>query len=220
MIVGVDFASFLAGLNQVLTMIPQRRAEGQVLPGMTVLSISMGWSAGSVSLSAVDLCKRLLQSIMNLGVIVVTSAGNDAAQTVSRTDYPAQLSTPQFPLITVGGVTLDWEPWETSQDADVYLVGKDVGCADSKDKNFQALRPSTGTSAGKQITTKDNAFPPLLDEPCMLMPFLFLMSSLRQLCRHNSLHASPFGQSVPSQPCSKRLAVLSKNRQKLLHRRL
>lgn len=149
-IVGVDFESFLAGLNQVLSMIPQRRANGEVMPGKTVLSISMGWSAGKVTLPAMNLCKSLLQSIMNLGVIVVTTAGNSAKrQGVARTDYPAQLSTPSFPLIAVGGVTLNWEPYETSQNADVYLVGEQVDCADGRDKNFEKSRKTTGTSSGK-----------------------------------------------------------------------
>lgn len=158
-IVGVDFESFLAGLNQVLSMIPQRRANGEVLPGKTVLSISMGWSPSLVSVPAINLCQRLLQSIMNLGVIVVTTAGNSALrQGAARTDYPAQLSTSSFPLIAVGGVTLNWEPWVTSQDADVYLVGVDVECADGKDKNFKKSRKSTGTSGGKPTIMKASRF--------------------------------------------------------------
>ena len=55
-IVGVDFKSFLAGLNQVLAMIPVRRANGQVLPGKTVLAMSLGWPPGKVNLEAANLC--------------------------------------------------------------------------------------------------------------------------------------------------------------------
>ena len=157
-IVGVDFKSFLAALNEILTRIPTWRVRGKALPGKTVVSISMGWPASVVSVSAMHICQRLLQTIMNLGVIVVTSAGNDGAQTVHRTDYPAQLSTPNFPLIAVGGLTLDWERYGTSQAGDVYLVSKDVGCADGADKNFQHIRASTGTSAGKQTTMKTLPF--------------------------------------------------------------
>lgn len=135
-IVGVDFKSFLAGLNEVLSMIPQRRDNGEVLPGKTVLAMSLGWPPSKVSVPAANLCRRLLQSIMDLGVIVVNSAGNDASQTTYRTDYPAQLSSPTFPLITVGGITLDFERYQTSQDADVYLVGKEVDCADGKESEF------------------------------------------------------------------------------------
>ena len=158
-IVGVDFESFIAGLNQVLSMIPRRRENNEVMPGKTVLSISMGWSPSLVSASAMNLCQSLLQSIMNLGVIVVTSAGNAALQRgVARTDYPSQLSTPSFPLIAVGAVTLKWEPWVTSQNADVYLVGVEVDCADGKDKNFEKSRKSTGTSAGEQIALNASPF--------------------------------------------------------------
>lgn len=157
-IVGVDFKSFLAGLNQVLAMIPQRRANGEVMSGKTVLAMSLGWPPNVVSVSAANLCQRLLQSIMNLGVIVVNTAGNDALLTVYRTDYPAQLSTPSFPLITVGGVTLDFVQHETSQNADVYAVGREVDCADGKDRNFQNFRKSSGSSAGKQIITKASPF--------------------------------------------------------------
>ena len=95
---------------------------------------------------------------MNLGVIVVTTAGNDAALTTYRTDYPTQLSTHSFPLITVGGVTLDFAQHETSQNADVYLVEKRVDCADGKDEKFQNFRKSSGSSAGNQIITKASPF--------------------------------------------------------------
>lgn len=154
-IVGVDFESFIAGLNQVLSMIPERRANDEVMPGKTVVSISMGWSPSKVSVDAANLCQSLLRSIMNLGVIVVTTSGNSALiRGVARTDYPAQLSTPSFPLIAVGGVTLNWEPWAASQNADVYLNSVEVDCADGRDKNFKNDRKTTGTSAGKQIIIK------------------------------------------------------------------
>ena len=156
-VMGGSAESIISNLNLILFDIISRQRRDQALPGRTVLSMSFKYepsNPSSINPREIDMMAALLRSIMNLGVICVCAAGNDAKfRGFPRTGYPAALATPRFPLIPVGavGVTANGgiERADFSQEGVVYMVGVNSPCAayDSHQLEMEA----DGTSGGEPL---------------------------------------------------------------------
>ena len=145
--------SILSCLNLILTNILSRQGKGQALPGRTILSISLVIQPLNIDKKQIAYMQSLLQAIMNLGVICVCAAGNDAeTKGFPRNGYPAVLASTTFPLIPVGAVDVTGQVAGFSQEGIVYTVGVDSPCAAYDDNMME--RNADGTSGGELL--KDN----------------------------------------------------------------
>ena len=156
--------SIISSLNLILFDIISRQRRDQALPGRTVLSMSFKFEPSRITPKEIDMMAALLRSIMDLGVISVCAAGNDAKfRGFPRTGYPAALATPKFPLIPVGavGVTANGgiEIADFSQEGVVYMVGVNSPCAayDSHQLEMNA----DGTSGGEPLEMELNSPDPV-----------------------------------------------------------
>ena len=127
-----NYQSAIAVVQQVSIDIRSRRDRAtnkQALPGKTVVSIS--WGFPPTNSDYVTQFKDALQAIMDLGVIVVVSAGNSRKLRgfVSQY-YPEALALSDgFPLIRVGAVDASGLIADFSQEGDVYTEGIAAKCA-------------------------------------------------------------------------------------------
>ena len=127
-----SYQSCIAVLEELQNDIKSRRdrkSNQQALPGKTVVSIS--WGFYITDADYVTQIKNALQGIMNLGVVVVVSAGNAKLQRgfVSYY-YPEVLALlDDFPLIRVGAVDESGLTAYFSQEGDVYVEGVAAKCA-------------------------------------------------------------------------------------------
>lgn len=135
-VIDETYQSLLAGLEKVLTDIPdRRRLYNQATAGRTVLCISL--SAEIRYQSYIMALKLALEGIMAQGVVVVVSAGNYAQEDgFVSIDYPAALTSSDFPLIRVSsvdqqGIVPDW-----AQEGDIYYCGVDILCAKKSDGGY------------------------------------------------------------------------------------
>lgn len=148
--------SVIACLYRILSNIRSRQAIGQALPGRTVLSMSLKFEPpDQISPREAGVVQSLLQAIMNLGVICVCAAGNDAqTRGFPRTGYPAALASRRFPLIPVGAVDTRVDGSVTvasfSQERVVYMPGVGSPCASYLEDNFSQY-DADGTSGGEPI---------------------------------------------------------------------
>lgn len=126
------YQSAIAVVQQVSIDIRSRRDRAtnkQALPGRTAVSIS--WGFPPINSDYVTQFKDALQAIMDLGVIVVVSAGNSRKLRgfVSQY-YPEVLALSDgFPLIRVGAVDASGLVADFSQEGDVYTEGIAAKCA-------------------------------------------------------------------------------------------
>lgn len=127
-----SYQSRIAVLQQLEIDIRIRRGNTgnpQALAGKTVVSISWGFWISDPDY--ITQFKNALQAIMNLGVVVVVSAGNSKLLTgpVSRF-YPEVLALSDgFPLIRVGAADESGLSAYFSQEGDVYTEGVAAKCA-------------------------------------------------------------------------------------------
>ena len=143
-------AAVLACLHSILDNITSRQAKGEAMPGLTVLSMSFGIQPPVINKKEREYMQSVLQSIMNLGVICVGSAGNSAKNLgFPRTNYPAALASDTFPLIPVGAVDITGTVAPFSQEGVVYTVGVNSPCAAYND--YQTEDNADGTSGGELI---------------------------------------------------------------------
>ena len=147
--------SVLSCLNLVLTNIISRQAKGQALPGRTVLSMSFGIPADLIGPRQRAYMQKLLQAIMNTGVICVCAAGNNAEdEGFARTHFPAALASDTFPLIPVGAVDITGRVPSFSQQGMIYMVGVNSQCASFDSNLFEV--DADGTSGGESHTMRLN----------------------------------------------------------------
>lgn len=140
--------SFLSGLQQILADIPGRREKGQCLPGKTVVTMSINMQFHDPKY--ITLLSDAINGIMNLGIVVVCSAGNDGKNSDyndwEASTYPAALARTKLPwLFRIGavdnkGVLPDW-----TQQGDVYAPGVDALCAN---KDGLTLEEQSDGSSG------------------------------------------------------------------------
>ena len=127
-----SLGGLVSGLQKALEDIPERQNKGQSLPGKTVVTISL--NVPTSDSKYITLLSDAIKGIMNLGVVVVCSAGN-AGNNPDSDDweaytYPAALAKTQLPwLMRIGavdnrGVLPDW-----AQKGDVYAPGVNALCA-------------------------------------------------------------------------------------------
>lgn len=135
-VIDETYQSLIAGLEQVLFDIPDRRRKyNEAIAGRTVLCISL--SAEIRYQSYIMSLKVALQGIMAQGVVVVVSAGNYAkTDGFVSIDYPAVLASSDFPIIKVGvvdqkGIVPAW-----AQEGDVYYCGVGILCAKKSDGGY------------------------------------------------------------------------------------
>ena len=148
-VVSGSYQSTIAGLELVLADIQTRRNRGQCLAGKTVVSMSWGYAIEDQDF--IDTMRTTLKAIMNLGVVVVNSAGNDRQRDGWKSKlYPKVLQGPDFPLLLVGAVDIRSQLTVFSQLGDIYAVGLDAPCA-NKD-NVILPMDSDGSSGGKSLT--------------------------------------------------------------------
>ena len=149
-VVANSYQSIISGLELVAADIVNRRrlSPPQCIAGKTVVSMSLGFPIEDETY--INTLKTTLQSIMDLGVILVNSAGNDRkTQGWKSTLYPKVLAGPDFPLILVGAVNIYGQLTDFSQLGVIYAVGQDSPCA-NKD-NVMLPMDSDGTSGGEFI---------------------------------------------------------------------
>ena len=142
-VIDETYQSLIAGLEQVLLDIPDRRRKyNQAIAGRTVLCIS--FSDEITYQSYIMALKNVLEGIMAQGVVVVVSAGNYAKiDGFVSIDYPAVLASSEFPIIRVGvadqrGIVPDW-----AQEEEVYYCGVGIFCA--KKSNWGYLTDAAGS---------------------------------------------------------------------------
>jgi len=119
--------------------------------------INASWGGDTCS----TFIKERIKLATDLGIIFVTSAGNEATDIDQTVAFPASLSLPS--ILTVGGVNLDGSREENSnfgQIVDFTAMGKDVVVASPHNQ----LGSVTGTSAAAPFITGGlallkNAFP-------------------------------------------------------------
>ena len=127
-----SYQSCIAVLQELENDIKNRRnreTNQQALPGKTVVSIS--WGFYITNSNYVTQIKNALQGIMNLGVVVVVSAGNaKLTRGLVSYYYPEVLAiSDDFPLIRVGAVDESGLTAYFSQEGDVYTEGVAAKCA-------------------------------------------------------------------------------------------
>lgn len=154
-----SFESIIAGLKMILTDIESRQANGQALPGRTVLSMSFAVPLARIrnpTLSqkkSANYMRAILQAIMNKGVVCVCAAGNSAQEEgFAPTRYPSILATDAFPLISVGAVDITGTLAFFSQQGVVYTVGVDSPCAAFREYLHETQ--ADGTSGGEPSEAK------------------------------------------------------------------
>lgn len=143
-----SLGGLVSGLQKALEDIPERQKKGQSLPGKTVVSISL--NVPTTDSKYITLLSDAIKGIMNLGVVVVCSAGNDGDDPDSEDweayTYPAALAKTQLPwLMRIGavdnkGVLPDW-----AQKGDVYAPGVNALCAN---KDGVTLEEQSDGSSG------------------------------------------------------------------------
>ena len=152
------YQSHIAILQQLEIDIRSRQSRGgtnkQSLPGKTVVSLSYGIPVSDPRYSI--MVKGALRDIMNLGILVVTAAGNGNGNHVRKRDdgteilgfvsplVPAALASNDFPLIRVGAVDKAGIIAYFSQEGDVYADGVSGRCAKPETEDY---RNAIGTSA-------------------------------------------------------------------------
>lgn len=147
---GSSYQSIISGLELVAADIVNRRklSPPQCIAGKTVVSMSLGFPIEDEKY--INTLKETLQSIMDLGVVLVNSAGNDRkTQGLKSTLYPKLFAGPDFPLILVGAVDIYGQLTDFSQLGDIYAVGLKSPCADKDNVMFPM--DSDGTSGGESI---------------------------------------------------------------------
>ena len=143
--------SLVTGLEKVLADIPERRKEGQCLPGKTVVTMSLNILVPDVKY--ITLLSDTIKGIMNLGVVVVCSAGNDdtpKSDDWEASTYPAALARTQLPWLIRGGAVNNkgvLPSW--AQKGDVYAPGVDAVCAN---KDSVTLEYGSHGSSGATAT--------------------------------------------------------------------
>ena len=147
-VINETYQSLIAGLEQVVWDIPdRRRLYNQARAGRTVLCISL--SAEITYQSYKTALQNALEGIMAQGVVVVVSAGNYAeSDGFVSIDYPAALTSSDFPLIRVSvvdqlGIVPDW-----AQEGDIYYCGVDILCAKKSDGGYMSDAAGSCGSVG------------------------------------------------------------------------
>ena len=139
--------SLVAGLEKVLADIPERRKKGQCLPGKTVVTMSLNFPISDSKY--ITLLSDAIKGIINLGVVVVCSAGNDdgpnSDEWEASTD-PAALARTQLPwLFRIGAVDNTGVLPSWAQKGDVYAPGVAALCAN---KDGLTLEEESDGSSG------------------------------------------------------------------------
>ena len=123
--------SLVAALQQILGDITERREKGQCLPGKTVVTMSLNIPVPDSVY--VTLLTDAIKGIMNLGVVVVCSAGNygnDPEDDWESFFYPATLAKKRLPwLFRIGAVNNKGIIPAWAQKGDVYAPGVSALCA-------------------------------------------------------------------------------------------
>ena len=150
-VVGETVEGFLSALQKVLADIPERRKKGQCLAGKTVVSISL--TVDNYDVDYITLLSDTIKGIMDLGVVVVCSAGNDDepnSDDWEASSYPAALARTRIPwLFRIGacdnkGVLPVW-----AQKGDVYAPGVKALCAKKDGLTLEEQSyGSSGSTAG------------------------------------------------------------------------
>lgn len=133
---------------------PQARTA---LPGKTVINLSFNFIAGrSKSAQAVfSAMKPDMLELMELGIVIVTSAGNDFDHLQTSGDiksYPARWAASDFPLIVVSSVGRNFVPstWSLyGAQTTVWAIGEDNLIANSSVRGGYDV--SSGTSFGMLV---------------------------------------------------------------------
>ena len=138
-------------LHKILGEIPARRQKNppQCLPGKTVVLILFDYDLTDkqygLGFEQQDYAKSMIQNaikaIMDLGVIVITLAGDQKVDTTipPGSNYVPQALASVMPLLRVGSVDKNGRRSPYSKQGDVYMVGQDFLCADVK---FIPIPPS------------------------------------------------------------------------------
>ena len=132
----------------------RRRQTGYpptALPGKTVINFSNRVEV-TLDLPALSQLKLVLKRLMDLGVVIVASAGNDALEYGSPaiTGYPQLWASNEFPIIVVSSVDRTFAPSPFSQYGEqtcVWAIGSENVCAVSNSPN--GYLPFSGTSFGR-----------------------------------------------------------------------
>lgn len=135
----------VAVLHKILGEIPNRRQKNppQCLPGKTVVLILFDYDLTDKQYGlgfeqqddAKSMMQNAIKAIMNLGVIVITLAGDqkvDITIPSGSTYVPQSLASSVMPLLRVGSVDKTGRRSPYSKKGDVYMVGQDFLCADTK----------------------------------------------------------------------------------------
>lgn len=133
--VGVESpAAVVEGLDLVKSDIaahPERRRKSIVL---IVIASQIAVDPNSIH-PVVQRQRKLVKDLMNMGVLVVASAGNYAEESGRKEvdTIPSVFASHDFPLIVVGNVNYEGEIDSTSQRGEkvvIYAFGEDVTCQD------------------------------------------------------------------------------------------
>ncbi len=139
--------SLVTGLEKILADIPERRKKGQCLPGKTVVTMSLNILVPNPKY--LTLLSETIKGIMNLGVVVVCSAGNgdspDSDDWEAST-YPSGFARTQLPwLFRIGAVNNKGVVPSWAQKGDVYAPGVGALCAN---KDGLTLEEESDGSSG------------------------------------------------------------------------
>jgi hypothetical protein len=137
-----DFVDKLESFDMVYADIAIKN-PGRVKKAIVVMSVSYPPTEGG-ELALDDAIRPLL----DLGVPVVVSSGNERQSHDESTNMPAKLYQPDFPIIVVGGTDVNGNRVDSSQGSDknaVHAPGQDVDVSD-KDGSKKTKK---GTSFGK-----------------------------------------------------------------------
>ena len=134
----------IAVLQKILGEIPARRQNNppQCLPGKTVVLLLFDYDLTDQQYElgfkqqehAKTMIQNAIKAIMDLGVIVITLAGNQKVDITipSTSNYVPQALASVLPLLRVGSVDKTGRRSPQSKKGDVYMVGQDLLCADVK----------------------------------------------------------------------------------------
>lgn len=143
--------SVISGLQRILADIPERREKGQCLAGKTVVTISLNFPI--VDANYITLLGDAIKGMMDIGVVVVCSAGNDDkpnSDDWEASTYPAALARTRLPtLFRIGAVDNKGVLPSWAQKGDVYAPGVDALCANKDGLTLEEQSDgSSGATAG------------------------------------------------------------------------
>ena len=158
--------SVVSGLQMILADIPEKRKKGLCLAGKTVVTISMNFPMYDAKW--ITLLSDAIKGIMDMGVVVVCSAGNDDNQNSDdweASTYPAALARTRLPwLFRIGACDNQSVLPKWAQKGDVYAPGVKAMCANKDgltlEEQSYGSSGSTSGMAGLILTDMGKTSPP------------------------------------------------------------